>query len=85
MLFEDIRNCITIPIIFLTANSSKEIMQKVKALHAYGFVQKGGDNYALLSTIEMAFNLFEAIVKTKNSILDSRNHMRNLKAVANSI
>jgi len=60
-----ILDCITIPIIFLTANSSKEIMQKVKALHAYGFVLKGGDNYALLSTIEMAFNLFEAIVKTK--------------------
>nr|MBO2494538.1 diguanylate cyclase [Clostridia bacterium] len=51
-----------IPIVFLTANTSKEIMEKIKRVKAYGFVLKDTDRIALLSTIDMAMRLHEASV-----------------------
>ncbi|AEF94460.1 response regulator receiver modulated diguanylate cyclase with PAS/PAC sensor [Desulfotomaculum nigrificans CO-1-SRB] len=49
-----------IPVIFLTANASREILENIKAVKGYGFVVKGSDKYALLSTVEMALKLHEA-------------------------
>lgn len=49
-----------IPVIFHTANTSIEITNKVKEVRAYGFVLKGMDKRALLSTLEMALRLHEA-------------------------
>jgi len=49
-----------VPIVFLTAHSSKEVFEKIKSSHGYGFVVKGTDVYALLSTIEMALSLHQA-------------------------
>ncbi|EGD51891.1 response regulator receiver modulated diguanylate cyclase with PAS/PAC sensor [Thermoanaerobacter ethanolicus JW 200] len=59
-----------IPILFLTANASKEIMEKIKSVSAYGYVPKGVDEYVLISQIEMAFKLYEAKMKlTQNEAL----------------
>jgi len=49
-----------IPVVFLTANTSEEIIDKIKEVKAYGFVLKGIDKAALLSTVEMALKLHEA-------------------------
>ncbi|WP_206707978.1 PAS domain S-box protein [Koleobacter methoxysyntrophicus] len=49
-----------IPVVFLTANTSGEIIDKIKEVKAYGFVLKGTDKAALLSTVEMALKLHEA-------------------------
>lgn len=49
-----------IPVIFHTANTSMEIINKAKEVRAYGFVLKGMEKVALLSTIEMALKLHEA-------------------------
>lgn len=49
-----------IPVIFHTANTSMEIINKAKEVRAYGFVLKGMDKIALLSTLEMALKLHEA-------------------------
>jgi diguanylate cyclase (GGDEF)-like protein/PAS domain S-box-containing protein len=49
-----------IPVVFLTANTSGEILEKIKEVKAYGFVLKGIDKAAMLSTIEMAIKLHEA-------------------------
>ncbi|AEM79709.1 LOW QUALITY PROTEIN: response regulator receiver modulated diguanylate cyclase with PAS/PAC sensor [Thermoanaerobacter wiegelii Rt8.B1] len=54
-----------IPILFLTANASKEIMEKIKSVSAYGYVLKGVDEYVLISQIEMAFKLYEAKIQIK--------------------
>lgn len=62
---QNILKYIDVPIIFLTAHASKEILNKVKEVNAYGFVQKGMDKYALLSTIEMTLNLYNVNVQTK--------------------
>jgi len=54
-----------IPVLFLTANTSKEIMEKIKSVSAYGYVLKGVDEYVLISQIEMAFKLYEAKIQIK--------------------
>ncbi|WP_252228318.1 diguanylate cyclase [Caldicoprobacter algeriensis] len=51
-----------VPIVFLTANTSKEVIEKIKKVKAYGFVLKDTDRVALLSTIDMAIRLHEASV-----------------------
>lgn len=51
-----------VPIVFLTANTSKEIIEKIRRVKAYGFVLKDTDRIALLSTIDMAMRLHEASV-----------------------
>lgn len=53
-----------IPIIFLTGYSSKEMVDKMKSLGVYGFVLKGVDPYAILSSIDIALELF----RKKNEI-----------------
>jgi len=49
-----------IPVVFLTVNTSGEIIDRIKEVKAYGFVLKGMDKAALLSTVEMALKLHEA-------------------------
>lgn len=49
-----------IPIVFLTSNTTDEIINKIKNVNAYGFVLKGMDKTALLATLEMALKLYEA-------------------------
>lgn len=43
-----------IPIVFLTANASRKIMEQVRSVTAYGYVIKSTDPHALLSAVEMA-------------------------------
>ncbi|NLH00805.1 MAG: PAS domain S-box protein [Clostridiales bacterium] len=53
-----------IPVVFLTANTSPEITAKVREVNAYGFVLKGTDKAALLSTIDMALKLHRESVRS---------------------
>ena len=56
-----------IPIVFLTSHSEQEIVNKVRAITRYGYVLKGSNDFVLLSSIEMAYELFESHKKTKES------------------
>lgn len=49
-----------IPIVFLTSHSEKEYVDKVKKITRYGYVIKNSGNFVLQSSIEMAFELFDA-------------------------
>ncbi len=49
-----------IPILFLTSHAEKEMVQMVKNITRYGYVIKNSGEFVLLSSIEMAFELFEA-------------------------
>ncbi|KXG76738.1 putative diguanylate cyclase YdaM [Fervidicola ferrireducens] len=59
-----------IPVIFLTANANKEIMEKIKSVTGYGYMLKGVDEYVLISTVEMALKLHET-----NTTLKQRERM----------
>lgn len=54
-----------IPIIFLTANASDKIIDQIRNVNAYGFIEKGMDNTALLATIEMALKLHKVKIEIK--------------------
>lgn len=69
-----------IPIVFLTANASKEIMEKINSVTAYGYVIKSTDKYALLSAVDMALKLHEADSRVKQSEELFRNMFETHKA-----
>lgn len=68
-----INNHKELPIIFLTANASDTIINQIRNISAYGFIEKGMDNTALLATIEMALKLHDvkSEIKKKESILNA--------------
>jgi PAS domain S-box-containing protein len=63
-----------IPIVFLTSHSEKETVEKVRSITRYGYVIKNSGDFVLLSSIEMAFELFNSFLK----INDSERKYRNL-------
>jgi DNA-binding NarL/FixJ family response regulator len=49
-----------IPIVFLTSYNEQVIVEQVNSITRYGYVAKNAGDYILLSTIEMALELFDA-------------------------
>jgi len=49
-----------VPIVFLTSHSEREMVEKVKGITRYGYMIKNAGDFVLRSTIEMAFELFDA-------------------------
>jgi len=56
-----------LPIVFLTSHSEKRMVEKVKSITRYGYVIKNSGDFVLLSSIDMAFELFDAHEKTRES------------------
>ncbi|HPH01419.1 MAG TPA: histidine kinase dimerization/phosphoacceptor domain -containing protein [Spirochaetota bacterium] len=54
-----------IPIIFLTAHSRKEYVEKVSEITRYGYVIKNSGDFVLISSIEMAYKLFDATMEAR--------------------
>ncbi len=68
-----------IPIVFLTSHSEREMVEKVKEITRYGYVIKNSGDFVLLSSIEMAFELFattENLKATANFLRLSENRVR---------
>ncbi len=68
------------PVIFLTSYSDKNIVEQVKSITRYGYVAKNSGDYILISTIEMALELFNA----KRKLAESEEKFRNLTEVSPS-
>lgn len=49
-----------IPVVFLTALSTKEIVEKVRTVARYGYVLKGAPEHLIVSTVEMALEFHKA-------------------------
>ena len=54
-----------VPVLFLTAYTDRSIMEKIRALTAYGFVVKGSGEHVLISAVEMALKLYQANSRAK--------------------
>lgn len=50
-----------IPVVFLTAISTQEAVEQVRSVTRYGYVLKGAPGHVLVSTVEMALKLHEAL------------------------
>jgi len=49
-----------LPIVFLTSHAERDMVEKVRGITRYGYIIKNSGNFVLRSSIEMAFELFEA-------------------------
>ena len=56
-----------IPIVFLTSHAEREMVEKVRGITRYGYIIKNSGNFVLQSSIEMAFELFEAHQKSREN------------------
>jgi len=56
----EILKTVIIPIVFLTSHSEKEIVESVRSITRYGYVIKNSGDFVLLSSIDMAFELFDS-------------------------
>ncbi len=54
-----------IPVLFLTSHAEKEMVQMVRNITRYGYVIKHSGEFVLQSSIEMAFELFDAQRNTR--------------------
>lgn len=85
----------TIPIVFLTSHSEFSMVEKVRGITRYGYVIKNSGDFVLQSSIEMAFELFNAhsiatmrnrelavLNEELNSVIDEQN-ATNEKLIAN--
>ncbi len=57
-----------IPILFYSAFSDKETVEKVRGIKRYGYVLKSSDEFVLNSSIETAFELHEAQERLKEEL-----------------
>jgi len=60
-LAEQILQIKSIPVVFLTALSTREVVERVRSVTRYGYVLKGAPGHVLVSTVEMALELHEAL------------------------
>jgi len=56
-----------LPILFLTSHAEKEMVERVRGITRYGYVIKNSGDFVLQSSIEMAFELFDAHQKIRES------------------
>jgi PAS domain S-box-containing protein len=71
----------SVPIVFLTSHSERAMVEKVRGLTRYGYVIKNSGDFVLRSSMEMAFELYEAhsSIKSKMEALqDSEERFRKL-------
>ncbi len=70
-----------IPFVFLTSHLEKEYVDRVKEVTRYGYVLKDSGDFVLRSSIEMAFELFEAnkkLLNTMGTLRESEEKWRSL-------
>jgi len=56
-----------LPVVFLTSHNEKEMFDRVRSVTRYGYVIKNMGMHVIISSIEMALELFEAHRKTRES------------------
>ncbi len=66
------------PIVFLTAHSEKEMVDRVRGITRYGYIIKNSGDFVLQSSIEMAFQLFEMYKRHQNSEALMRTLVKNI-------
>ena len=62
-----ILNKIDLPIVFHTSHAEQEMVEKVRGITSYGYVIKSSESFVLISSIEMALQLFESYKKVDKS------------------
>ncbi len=56
-----------VPIVFLTSHAEKDMVERVKGITRYGYILKDSGEFVLVESINMAFELYEAHRREKES------------------
>ena len=56
-----------LPIVFLSSHTEPEIVQKTEGITSYGYIVKDSGDMVLITSIKMAFRLFEAKMQQKEN------------------
>ena len=64
---EQIKRCLDVPLIYLTAYAEKETLQNAKVTEPFGYIIKPFEERALQSTIELALHKFKMESKLRES------------------
>jgi PAS domain S-box-containing protein len=70
-----------IPLIFLSSHTDREVVEKTKKITSYGYILKHSGPIVLIASIEMAFRLFEARIKERETgaaLRESEHRFRNI-------
>ncbi len=67
-----------IPVVFLTLHGEREMVDRVRGITRYGYVIKNSGSFVLQSSIEMAFDLFEAHERSSKSDMMMRTLVRSI-------
>ncbi|PKL16081.1 MAG: hypothetical protein CVV49_18095 [Spirochaetae bacterium HGW-Spirochaetae-5] len=74
-----------IPIVFLTSHSEQSVVESVKEITRYGYVIKNSGDFVLLSSINMAFELFDSHQRLKSSAEVLRESEERVRSKLDSI
>lgn len=70
-----------LPVVFLSSHTDPEVVEKAEAVTSYGYVVKSSGETVILASIRMAFRLFEARTREKESEEKFRNLFQKHSAV----
>lgn len=73
------------PIVFLTSHSEQDVVEMVREITRYGYVIKNSGDFVLLSSIEMAFELFNSHERLRASAEVIRESEEKVKLKLESI
>ncbi len=75
----------TIPIIFLSSHTEREIVEKTEGITSYGYIVKNTGETVLVASIKMAFRLFESRMKEqeKDAAIAEKEH--HLQSISNNL
>jgi PAS domain S-box-containing protein len=75
----------SIPIVFLTSHSEEDMVEKVRSITRYGYIIKNSGDFVLLSSIEMAFELYDAHIKLQKQLRALEESERKHEVFLNSM
>jgi len=64
---QTILKLIDVPVVFLSNHTEKEVVEKTEKITSYGYVVKNSGETVLIASIKMAFKLFDAHQKVRES------------------
>lgn len=74
-----------IPIVFLTSHSEREMVEKVRGITRYGYIIKNAGDFVIQSSIEMAFELFDAHENINQKLNELKENKDSLSITLQSI
>gem|GEM_PF-2508763 len=74
-----------LPIVFLTSHTERNYVERAKEITRYGYVVKNSGEFVLISSIQMAFELFEANKTAQETMKALNANLKRHQAIARDL